>query len=353
MSKPIVKKFIVPAPGVAPAPVPANDAIDPAARAGLDAKQPAKQSAAQKLAEIEQGALRQRRILNLTKSVMPIVNSIIVNPGAHASATEKADAIRKMSDMAMAASALLLSKAAPSLADKGWANADAFMFCASIIGSEWRQTGSLSGAEALLDPGFAGTIAGSLADADEKSLKWLETSGNQPAIKNETEAATRIRLSLLKASAPLLLDVNSFSFWRQNIDKHEADKLAASLINNLSAVAAENSNRQADHYGMDADHRIMLWQGTIARVFEIAREEYRTLANRALSEVDGGIDKKAKSAIRKSWAIGEKGDIAMIVAKTADNMIRLLDGIVSNSVKDAIEFGGDKAGAETKKRMKP
>lgn len=351
MGKPVVKKFVPPAasgttddqmahqtasrePSVA-ANEPSGAAVKQAV--SVTTRQPGKPTAAQTLAEMELRVTRQRRILNLVKSVMPIVRSIVVNPGAHASAADKANAINKMTRMATDASALLMAEVAPDLMEKGWANAESFRFCASIVGAEWQQSGSLDGANALLNHEFVSMIAAGFADADAKALKWLELSGNTPPIKSETDAATRIRLSLLKAAAPLALDVHAFSFWRQHLGGDEVKRLIASLTDRLSAVAAENANRQADDYGMDADNRIMLWQGAIARSFEIAREEYRTLANKAMSEVDAAADSKAKSSIRKAWATGEKGDVATLVAKTADNMIRLLDGIVSRTVNDAFE----------------
>lgn len=356
MSKPEIKKFVPPATG-------GNRQLTQEARAGAvsdgnregavsqarpGGAQAAPKSAAQAIAEMEAGIRRQRRIMNVIKSIMPIMSAIISKPGSASTPQDKAAAINRMAGVASEASALLMSSVAPDMANRGWANAEVFGACASIIANEWHNSGDVNSSQALLDPVFIESISTGLADMDSKSLKWLESAAVMPPIKNESDAASRIRLSLLKASAPLLLDINEFSFWKQHLG--ETGRFSENLINILASVAAENANRQADNYGMNADHRISLWQGTIARTFEIARGEYRMIATRAFAESDGAPDAKIRNAIRRAWATDEKGDIVMMVSKTADTMLRLLDGIVEKTMTETnvdVDRREDKNKAET------
>lgn len=347
--RPSVKKFTPPTDNPAGDQLPAQTPIAPTeTKAVVETRSRGKKTAAQTIAELELKVTRQRRTMNIVKSIMPIVRSIIVNPGAYATSAEKANAINSMTSMATDASALMMVEIAPDLMEKGWANAEAFGVCTDIIANEWQQNGSLDGARDLLNPEFVKLVASGMADVDAKSLKWLENSGNVPPIKNETDAATRIRISLLKAASPLIADIRAFSFWKQHLGSEETQKFTAGLVDQLANIAAENANRQADSYGMDADHRIMLWQGTIARAFEFAREEYRVLAQKALNEVDAALDGKAKGAVRRDWATDNKEDVTLQVVKIADNAIRLLDGIVTRAISDAFD-----ADAKPQKGMKP
>lgn len=288
---------------------------------------------AEEVARSEQEVTRQRRVMNILKTIMPIVSAIITRPGSAASAEQKAEAINHLSSIALKSSRKLMESVAPDLSDKGWANASVFAMCASVVADEWRISGNTEGAQALLDPSFFRAITEGLSDTDEKSLKWMDSSGLIPPILNESDAATRIRLSLLKSSMPLLLDIRQFSFWKDRLGEDKPQKLFCALFDRLSAIAAENANRQADKYGISPEHRISLWQGTISRVFEIAQQEYRAVARKALAELNKAKDAEEKRQIRRAWASGQKGDIVAHVTKTAENMIYLLERVVSDATE--------------------
>jgi len=292
------------------------------------------QSAAERIAEIERRTMDQRRVLNTSKHIAPIVRAIITHPGSLADPQKKAEAINGMVQIASKASSRFMSDIAPDLSGKGWANAAAFGVCASMVASEWEKNGSCDHADQVLSPEFFRLITDSLTK-DEHAIKWLESSGNVSPAKNESEAATMIRMSLLKGFAPLLADIQAFSFWNNLIGPSEVESLTRKMCDTLASVAAENANRTADQNGIDADMRIMLWQNTIARTFSFAREEYRALASRAFAELDASPDAASRSVVRRKWA--KSDEIVASVAKCADNTIRLMDGIVEKLLNLADE----------------
>lgn len=344
---PLVKKFVPPPPPAEQKEEPQAANTLPAGKVQDVAATPAKPTEAvrasekqpprtlrEKIAEVEARITRQRRIMNLLKSVMPVVSAIIIRPGSAATPQEKAAAIDRMAVLASDATHRLMEACAPDLADRGWAQAEMFGVCANIVADEWRAGGDLDAAQVLLDPAFIEAFTSRAADMDARSLAWLSTPSSPPPVKDASDAASRVRLSLLKASVPLLLDIKRFSFWKQHLHADEPNRLASRLVERLAAIAAENTRRQVEAYGMEFEHRVSLYQGTIARTFQIARDEYRMLANRAVGEVNAVADRRQKSAIRYAWATEQKGDIVQMVAATADEMIRLLDGIVGKMVQD-------------------
>lgn len=293
-----------------------------------------RKTAAERIAELEFKTTQQRRLMNMAKHVAPIISSIISNPGSSAKSADKAAAINKMVFLSLNSAVKLLRESAPELTDTGWANANAFGVCAKIVADEWQRGGSCEQTESLLTGKFFSDLSATLNSADAASFRWMETSGIEPPIRNESDAATRIRLTLSKSYAPLFMDVRSFSFWKNHIGERERDEMAKTLMDKLADVAARSANEIADANGICDSDRIVFWQSMIGRAFEFAREEYRTLAQKAFGEVDAAESKADQSAVRRRWAML---DVPSLVAASSENSMKMMNGIVSRYVLESVD----------------
>jgi hypothetical protein len=288
-----------------------------------------RKTASERLAEIELKVTRQRKLMNLSKSVAPIVSAIIVNPGSAAKAEEKASAIHRMTSLAMSSAEHLIAEVAPDLAGRGWVGADAVRLCAQIIATEWKSSGSCDSAESLLSSEFFKHIGTAIDGADGIALEWMGVSGNIPPIRNEHEAATRIRLSVMKGFAPLMADIQVFSFWKNKIGDDAVAAFCKDLLQRIADLAAQSANTIADENGISDTDRITLWQSTISRSFEFAREEYRSSVNNVFGLIDkAGIDEKKE--IRREYATSNI--ITDLIVKKTATSLRLLNGVVGHYV---------------------
>lgn len=289
-----------------------------------------KPTEADRIREAELINREQRRLINLSKSLFPIVSALITHPGQNAGATEKSVAINKMSNLAIKSSTMMIDVMASNMKDVAWINANSFRFCAGIIAKEWEETGDFNAVESLFTPEFFEKIKQGMMGADDRTKAFLDSACMTIPVRNESDAIGHIRMSLSKAFVPLSIMIDSFSFWKDRLGESEKEAFKSSLFNKLADVAADNANRVADQNGIEAQNRIYLWQGTINRVFDFASETYQNLKNSALNEVDDAkASNQSTSGIRKKWAVTP---IDVDIVRSADNSIRLLDGIVNRYI---------------------
>lgn len=272
-----------------------------------------------------------RRVMSALKASSPIIQAMIVAPGSNADAGMRAAAISDMVKASHVAAECMIDTLAPDLKGKGWARSDAFLFCAGVIAEEWKATKNIGLATSIIDEELLEQMQASVLGSDSKALNWMDRVNEYPPIIDHCDAATRLRMSLMKASTPMVMEINRFAFW-QNAEKRT--QFIESMVSNISELAASHANEMADKFAMSPEDRISLWQGDLQRVFVFAIEEYRCVAQIATSNVEA----IAKDTIDESLVRNEQvtwfrkaasGEIQRDILSKVISNFAILDGVAN------------------------
>ena len=276
-----------------------------------------------------------RVVMSALKAASPIIQATIITPGSHADPALRAAAISGMVRSAYTSAQQLMDALAPDLVSKGWARSEAFEFCAKIVSSEWIASQNVDAAASILNKDLLLQIRDNVLGADDVAHKWMEKIGSHPPIASHSDAATRIRMSLMKAATPMAIEINRFAFW-QSASKR--DLFLGEVIDAVSEFAARHANTLSDQFSIEPADRISLWQGDINRAFSFAIEEYRRIArvaddesNAAASNVSelpetGNAD--ASRQVKSAWykkAIS--GDLTKDILSRVESNFKILDGV--------------------------
>lgn len=287
-----------------------------------------------------------RRVMSAMKAATPIIQAMIVDPGSNADAALRATAISEMVKASHAAAARMISILAPDLEDKGWARSDAFSFCASIIADEWKASKNIQLASSILDEELFNQMQSSVIGSDTNALSWMDKVGSHPTIIDHSDAATRLRMSLMKAGSTMVMEINRFAFW-QNAEKRA--QFIESMVDELGEFAARHSNQLADQYAMKPEDRISFWQGNLHRAFAFAVEEYRRIAVMANDNVDAVASKTSDENVitkeKASWfKKATSGEIQHDILSKVSSNFTILDGIANRL---ALSMAGNHATDDT------
>lgn len=276
-----------------------------------------------------------RRTMSALKASSHIVRAMIVSPGSSADPAARAAALGEMVAAAHASAEKLIDILSPDLKTKGWARSEAFEWCSKLVAAEWMDSHDVLRAAAVIDEAVLEEIRRSIANANNKSLTWMDSVGKYPVITNHNDAASRIRMSLMKASLDLMIEVDRFAFWQGGA---QLQNFKMKLIDEMFDFAAEHANKISDAYSFSPEDRIYLWQGDVNRVFNFAHEEYKRQSMLAQAEDD---DCGSDIETRRKWFEKAKGGaiLKVILSNVSSNM-SILDGIAD---RVAQKMASDKA----------
>jgi hypothetical protein len=272
----------------------------------------------------------EQQVLAMTRMLLPVISAMIANPGTASSSNERIDLISKIIDTSLSVSTAMADTICPVIAKQTWVKKQAFEFVAQYISSEWEKTGKIE-CEGLVDAVNSATIG-----VQKHALDWLENSGNITPIKNEYDAVSRIRLSTIKAVAPLMESVQDFSFWIEKLDANAKEKMIKSMVDRVNEMVADTANKFSDQNGLAGDQRIMLWQSLISRAYTISNGEYNRLKTDVTSEINNETDPASRIAIRKQCAINGISHVVDVVMKRTESSMETLFGL-SNAMADMFE----------------
>lgn len=278
-----------------------------------------------------------RVVMSALKAASPIIQATIIAPGSHADPALRAGAISGMVKQAYLSASDLMETLAPDLASKGWARSEAFEFCAKIVSSEWIASQEIdfsSNPHPLsLNKDLFMQLQKNVLGADDAAHKWMEKIGSYPAITSHSDAATRIRMSLMKSATPMVIEINRFAFW-QNLSKR--DIFVGEMVDAVSEFAARHANTLSDQFAMLPADRISLWQGDLNRAFTFATEEYRRIAQVADNESDAAPDESSSTKVKSGWyKKAVSGDLTRDILSRVESNFKILDGIadrISHSI---------------------
>lgn len=273
---------------------------------------------------------KQKRVMAMVRMMAPVIDALIKNPGTAAAKTDRIEALTKIIDVCSTRAKEVIDAAGcQNLERQTWVQMQAFEMVARELATDWEKHGNIDETRVLCFDALKAATSG----IEEHGLHWLENSGNITPIKNENDAVSRVRLSAIKAMAPLYSEIRVFSFWRDRIGQTAINILTRKLVEDISEIVASTANRFADQNGLEGDHRIMLWQSLTNRAFEIAASEYRKLANDTKVELnmvgttgnDEEYNKKAKTEFRKSWATSDERLVGILSNRTRGNLHTLFE----------------------------
>lgn len=282
----------------------------------------------------------QKRRLALLRIASPIVGAVIHDPGMNPRNKDKVVALMSsMIDYAIDEARALLASSFADIGGRGWVKSQVFELVISHVAEEWRNNG-----KALQAGDFAAVMDVVTKNENKRALDWLEKSGNTTPIRNENDAASRIRLSVIKSIGDLHSSISQFSFWGEKLNPEAKVSLEKSMVEKIGEIVAEEANVFSDSRGLSGESRVMLWQSLINRVFHIANEEYLLLSKEVLRSVGETAEPSARARLRKEWA-GRMNHVADLVAdRTRTSMKTLM--MISNAFVDVVVDSEDNGFSE-------
>lgn len=279
--------------------------------------------------EVDSLPVSPKQVLSMVRAITPVIHAMIINPGSDARADIKAGAIISMVKSAHDSSAMLMKELMPDLSKTPWARSEMFSFCTNIIAKEWLSSPEQNASSNIIDEAFVSTIRESLTKTHADSLAWMEKVGEYPPIVSNSDAASRIRVSVMKASQPMVMEMNRFAFWQSEKIK---PSFISDCIEKIVEVAASHANKIADEYSMTPEFRITLWQGDINRAFLFAIEEYKRKSTQAIESIES-IDKSNTtliSAKKFEWyQTAKSGTLINEIAERVSDNFLIMDGVAN------------------------
>ncbi len=273
----------------------------------------------------------QQSFLGAFRCTAPMISAVISNPGIASSETARIDALSSLIAHSLVVSDSIARECCPDISNYGWVRQQLLSLTSKMIGDEWKTTGG--------NVNFALSMAGiglAVKDSGAYALNWLDKSGNIPPVRNETDAASYIRLSVAKGYAPLFREIQEFSFWKNRIDKNAPLAIGKRLCAFVMEKSAHHANTLADANGINPEVRVMYWQSVIGRMFEMTLDVYKKAAHDAKNAVEKTDDLADRSAIRKKFATSDH--VLDDIEKDTERAFRDFSIVVEQFVNNAHSF---------------